>query len=237
MQALIVTLISGLSFLIGGLIIIFIKRKDHFINFCISISFGVLIILSLFELIPEAKEKLGDNAAMLLIIFAIIGFILFKFLDYFIPHHDEGNNSSNNLIHIGIITAIALIVHNIIEGMLLYGYAMVNMRVAYIYALAASLYHLPLGANVAFLLKENRKKMWVYLFLLTITPLVGGVLIHYFNEFLTDFYLGLMLAITLGIIIYIILFELLGKIKKDFNKHTICGILLGVLLMIVGLSV
>lgn len=235
MLGLLATLIAGLSFFIGGLIALFVKRKDNLIKFSMAVSLGVLVILAGFELLPESIEKLGDNYLFLVIGIAI-GFIIFRLLDHFIPYHEE-DGSDANLIHIGIVTAIALIIHNIIEGMLLYAYSIVDLRIAFIYAIAAALYHIPLGVNVTVLLKGNKRKMWLYLLILTITPLLGGLVIHYFTDYINDFFLGLSLAINLGMIIYIIIFELLNKIIKNFGKYTIGGIITGVLLILLGMVI
>jgi len=233
MLGLLVTIIAGLSFLIGGLIALFIKKKENLINFSMAMSLSVLILITIFELLPEATKKLGDNSTIFLISGIIIGLATFKLLDSLIPYHEESHD--NNLIHIGVITALALVLHNIIEGMLLYAYSIINLRVAFIYAIAAALYHIPLGINVTVLLKGNKQKMWFYIFILTLTPLLGGLIIHYFTDYISNFFLGFSLAITLGIMIYIIIFELFNKVFKHFNKYSVAGLITGTLLIIITL--
>lgn len=236
-MGLITTFIAGLSFLVGGIIALFFKRKDNLINFSLSMSFSVLIILVLFEMLPESFELLENYFPILTITIGVItGIVLFMFMDHFIPHHGE-DSGKDNLIHIGTVMGISLIIHNIIEGIFLYGYTMVNVRMGFMYAIAAALYHLPLGINLTFLLKDNQKRLWIFLLLLTFTPLFGGIVIHYFDAILNYLFLGIMLSITMGMIIYIIFAELLNNIKKNFNKYTFFGIITGTILILLGMVV
>jgi len=234
MIGLLATFIAGLSFLVGCIIAIFIKRKDKIISFSISMSFAALIIIILFEMLPESIEKIENNTLILIISGIFIGLAILMLLDSFIPHHGEHENESENLVHIGTVTAISLIIHGLIEGAFIYGYAMVNARMGIIYGLVAALYHIPLGINIALCLKDKPKKMWMYMIFLTIAPLMGGLIIHSFDSLLTDSFLGFMLAITMGMVIYIIFGELLIKMKKNFNKYAIFGIITGIILVLLG---
>ena len=116
-MALYVTLLVGLFTFIGSLIIFFTKNNKRVIDFSISIGFGVLFALILLELIPETIELIQTEFTVMPTIFIVIGLsllgiIILKVLDKFIPHHDSHNK--DNLSHIGIMTSVALIIHNLL---------------------------------------------------------------------------------------------------------------------------
>lgn len=236
-MGLVAVLIAGLSFLVGCIIALFIKRKDNIISFSVSMSFAVLVILLIFEMLPESLELLeGSPSIIIIIIGVIVGFSLLKLIDRFIPHHGE-QHGDHNLIHIGAVTAIALIIHGIIDGVFIYGYTMLDTRMGFIYAIAAALYHIPLGINLALLLKDNPKKMWICILILTASPLLGGLLVYSFGRELNEVFLGIMLTIAMGMIIYIMVAELWIKIKNNLGKYTLFGIITGSVLVILGMVI
>ena len=92
--------------------------------FTTSLAFIVMLGLLFLDLIPEVIETKN----IYLIIPIVIGFLILIVLDRIIPHHHHEHSDSScdkvehelHLNHIGIITIIALAIHNMIEGIALY---------------------------------------------------------------------------------------------------------------------
>ena len=129
--AFLLTVLAGLSMLIGSGITVLTKLTNQkFLSVSLGFSAGVMIYLSMMEILPEAREYL-DNASGELRggIFTLAAFFrrhpLMWFLEAVIaPHgHDHGcgfHGSSHGqsihdpskLMRIGQLTAIALAIHN-----------------------------------------------------------------------------------------------------------------------------
>ena len=122
------TIVVGLFTLIGTIIVFQTKNNKKIIDFSICIAFGVMVSLAILEIIPEEIELFSvefkkEKVFLLIVSSSLIGIGILKTLDHFIPEHEAHNHTkkaqSENLFHIGIVSSIALILHNIIEGMAL----------------------------------------------------------------------------------------------------------------------
>lgn len=238
-MALFITLIVGLFTFLGSLIIFFVKNNKKIVDFSISIGFGALIALIILELIPETLELIqtkfmvmGSIVVTLLLLFVGIGIL--KILDKFIPHHE--GKSKDTLVHIGIMTSIALVVHNLLEGMAIYTSFNSSMTFGSMLGFGVALHNIPLGMSITSMFYKNSKdnvKAVVISLLVSLSTFLGGLIAIVFSEIiLVEFYRGAILSITLGMLIYIVLFELLPHILENKNKKNIClGIILGIVLI------
>ena len=162
---LLLTLFLGIFILIGSLIVFFTKNNKEFIKFAIGMAFGVMSMLAIFDLAPEIIEVLSEKYSILKTIIITIatlasGVLLLKIFDIFIPDHEhEKTNEEENLHHIGIVSSIALILHNIIEGMALYSVYMSNVKTAILLSIGIGLHNIPLGIVIASAFyKTNKSK-------------------------------------------------------------------------------
>ena len=152
---LIVTLLLGIFIIIGALIALFSKKSDKVVEFSIGLAFGVMIMLMITHLLPEIKEHLGLAKIHYFIIATILGYVLLKVLDNFIPDHDDENEKlskkelNDNLVHIGIITSLALILHNVVEGMAVYSTFLTSNHLGIHLAIGIGFHNIPLGMVIA----------------------------------------------------------------------------------------
>lgn len=234
---LLITLLAGLFFLVG-IIASVLKKKNNekLINFSLGMSFSVLILLLVMDIIPETLELFSSNKVLYLIIGALIGICVLLIIEKFVPHHhhDQDDVNKKELIHIGIMTSVALIIHNLVEGMGIYGVASVSIKAGLIYTLAVGLHNIPFGIKIGAILKSDKPTLWLYGTLLTISTFIGGLIIFIFNNIISDFILGSLLSITVGIILYIIFGELIHAFKKKYIKVTIVGGIVGIIIMGIG---
>lgn len=236
MDILLVTFGVGLFFVIGTFISLVVKDKKNLISFSLGISFIVMIILVITDILPECLELFSDYKFLAIGggILIVIGILML--LDKLVPHHHNHNaeDDYNHLIHIGVMTSLAIIIHNVVEGIGLGLVVQTGLKAGLIYALGVGLHNLPFGIKISAMLASNKKKMWIYISLLTLSTFVGGVLVFIFKDMLSDFLLGSLLSVTIGMIIYIVLFELLTELKENFNKYAVMGVFVGFILMIIG---
>ena len=233
MYTLLITFIVGLFFMIGALVSLYIKNKNNLISFSLGISFILMILLALIDILPECLELFSSFKYLSMISGILIGFGTLLILDKLVPHHHSGDDH-NHLIHIGVMTSITLILHNIVEGIGISAIIESSLKAGIIYAIGVALHNIPFGIKITTMLSDDKKKMWIYTVLLTLSTFAGGVLVFGFSNILSNFLLGSLLSITMGMIIYIVVFELYSELKENFNKYSIIGLITGAIIMFIG---
>ena len=195
MNALLLTFLSGLFYLVGIIIYKFVKHKNELTVAAISCAAVVIIGLIVFDLAPELIEQ--DNAW--LFVFVILGFVLLFLIDKLIPHHhhkhhdhDEATKEhKDRLEHVSTITILALSMHNLIEGMALYSISLESIRSGTLMLIGVGLHNLPFGFQIA----GTKNKLLV--FLLVISAFLGGLVVFFFGN-IDEFLQGVVLAISMG---------------------------------------
>ena len=240
---LITTLLLGIFILLGALIALTIKRKQKIVDFSIGLAFGVISTLLLTDLLPEVFDSFGIRKIYLFLIFSVLGFGLLKLLDSFIPDHSDHKmnkkESNENLVHIGIVTTMALVLHNIIEGMAVYSTALSDSSLALALSIGVGFHNIPLGMVImsSFYQSTNdKKKAALSIGLVSISTFVGGLIMYLFKlTSVNEVVLGIMLSITLGMLVYIIIDELLPRIIHSKGRETsICGATAGIILVVLS---
>lgn len=249
LMALLLTLIVGLFILIGTIIGICLKNNKKLIDMSISIAFGVVITLIAVELIPEVLEILIDNLGkgkgiLFIALLTFLGFVILQQLDLFIPHHEEHNHKhkhvchDEHLKHIGIVTSVALILHNLIEGMSLYIATVADLKMGLILCIGIGLHNLPMGLVIAStLLNEySKRKIIIISLIVSLATFIGGLFIFSFNGIQSELIMGLLLCVTLGMLIYIAFCELLQQVLRIEDKKTsYVGIIIGIVILLMSM--
>lgn len=237
------TLFLGLSIILGVFIIKIFKNKNKFLSISLSMAFGVMVSLIILELLPEAYEIFISNfsmyrAILLIILISSIGFLILKILDKFIPDHED--TDEDNLMHIGIVSSIAIILHNIIEGMAVYSTINNSLNVGILLCIGVGLHNIPLGmvlSSTFYKSIENKRKSNIIILLISLSTFIGGVIISLFNNILeNEIIIGIFLSITIGMLIYINMLEILPRISKEKDKKTVVlSTVIGVLILIISI--
>ena len=172
-----------------------------------------------------------------------MGFLLLFGLDQWIPDHEDDlsthQDDAKNLRHIGVISAIALILHNMIEGAAIYLLARENMQLGWIATLGVGLHNLPLGMVLASMFYQanlNKGKTLFLIFLISLSTFVGGLGLSLLQlESIPVVFEAITLSITIGMLLFIILVELLPKIVHTEHKSiTVSGLVCGVIIMLLA---
>ncbi len=253
--ALLLTLIVGLFITLGNILGIVLKNNKKVTDLSISIAFGVIVSLIVLELIPESFELLESNldifrTIIAIILLILIGIVILKILDLFIPHHTHEShlvhghkdNSSHNehLYHIGIVSSIAVLIHNLIEGMSLYLVSSSNIVSGLLLCIGIGLHNIPMGLVIASTLSStnySKKNILNIGFVVSISTFIGGFIMFIMGE-VSEMVEGILLSITLGMLIYISIFELLHQIYHMKNKKIpFIGISIGVLLLVLSVLI
>ena len=250
MNGLFLTLILGLFIILGAAIVFLTKNNDKFIEFSISLATSVIFMLILIDILPETIEVIEANTwylkALYIISGAIIGLFLLKVLDYFIPDHDDDletdEDDDKNLKHIGFVSSIALVIHNIVEGMAIYTLYTGDPKAGIMASIGVGLHNIPLGMVItSAFYKNNQNKLKTTLIILgiSLSTFLGGIIIHLFSlQSIMETIEAVSLTLTLGMLIYILIMELIPKVIHSKNKKiTISGLITGVILLLITLLI
>ena len=142
----------------------------------------------------------------------------------------------NRTARAGLITAIALGIHNFPEGLSVFATSLSDINIGIAVGFAVLLHNIPEGISVAlpvYNVTGNKKKAFMMSALSGLAEPVGAICAWLFlSPFLTPMLLGAILALTAGIMIYISLDELLPMAKEYGHEHYgIVGVFLGMALM------
>lgn len=112
----ILTIFAGLSTMLGTILVFLKNNNDKIIIKSLSFAAGVMITVSFTDLIPESFDLISNiyplfPTIIYILIFIVIGIILSMFIDKYLPEKD----SNNGLYRVGLISMIAIILHNIPE--------------------------------------------------------------------------------------------------------------------------
>lgn len=245
--ALLLTLVLGLFLLVGSYLVFKYEKNEKLVHFSISIAFGVMITLMFLELLPEAYELITKYKPKPFNYFALVGFsclgiVLLKILDHFVPDHEEDhrkkNGEADNLLHIGLVSSIALMLHNVIEGMAIYSTATSSVKLGLLVSIGVGLHNIPLGMVITstfYKHNKDKKKTAFYVTGISLSTFIGGLLMFFMKRMINDYKLGVLLCITIGMVFYIVLFELLPHLihEKD-RKTTMIGVGSGILILLIS---
>ena len=237
------TTIAGLSTLFGSSII-FIKNHNKNKIICASLSFAaaVMITVSFTDLIPESLElfttKYTNIFSIILILIGInIGFILSSFLDKYLPSNQT--NENGKLYRVGIISMLAIIFHNIPEGMATFMAGSTDLKLGISLTIAIALHNIPEGISISvpiYYATKSKSKAIIYTLLSGLSELFGALITYLFlKPFISNTVMGLLFSIIAGIMLYISIYELLStSIKYKMKRITILCFIIGMIFMFVN---
>ena len=217
------TFIAGFSTMIGTILIFFKGKTNRVVVGSLSFASGVMLTVSILDLIPEAITLLNYKSIieiLIITVFMVLGALLTRKIDKCMPEVD--NNSKKGLYRVGIISMFAIIMHNIPEGIATFMTTSANLSLGLSLTIAIALHNIPEGISIAvpiYYSTGNRKKALFYTFVSAISEPFGALLAFIFlKPFMNDMVMGFLMAIIAGIMSYISFFELLPKSLSYKNK-------------------
>lgn len=254
---LLLTLGAGLATGIGSAIAFFAKHTNKkLLSFSLGLSGGVMVYVSFVELFPQAQIALipewgarGGMAVAVASFFA--GILLIGIIDRLVPSFEnpheahlieEMDNQPRNpkLMRMGMMTALAIGIHNFPEGIATFTTAMDNMTLGVAIAVAIAIHNIPEGIAVSipiYYATGDRLKAFRLSLLSGLAEPVGAVLAWLvLMPFMTPTLMGCILASVAGIMVFISIDELLPAAREYGEAHTsIYGVVAGMALMAVSL--
>ncbi|QSX09732.1 zinc transporter ZupT [Alkalibacter rhizosphaerae] len=253
------TLFAGLSTGIGSALALLTKKTStRFLSVSLGFSAGVMIYVSFVEIFVKAKEALTSYLGLRMGTWVTVGgfffgILLIALIDKLIPKTEnphevhtveemDGTSKEHkeNLMRMGLFTALAIGIHNFPEGLATFTAALSDPSLGIPIAIAIAIHNIPEGIAVAvpiFYATGSRRQAFKWSFLSGLSEPIGaivGYLILY--RFLNDAVFGFIFASVAGIMVYISLDELLPSAEEYGEHHlSIYGLIAGMAVMAVSL--
>lgn len=234
--ALVLTIIAGLSTGIGSAIAFSIRKpKIIYLSFSLGLSAGMMVYISLMELLPDAQETVGKfwGLAFFFIGIAAIGLIDMLVPEPENPHSYKGFDEpaavreNDYLMRTGLLMALAIGVHNFPEGLATFASTLGEVKLGVFIAIAVAIHNIPEGIAVSvpiFYATKSKNKAFFYSFLSGLSEPVGAIVGYLILlPILTPVVLAALLAFVAGVMIYISLDELLPMAHRYGHGHLVIG--------------
>ena len=244
--AFVLSTLAGFATLIGFLPILFkLKDEKKIILSSLAFASGVMLTVSFIDLIPESYHLLTGvfknfPSILILSIFLVIGIIFSILIDKFLPSTDSSEIKNKKLFHLGFVSMLAIVLHNIPEGIATFLSASTNKSLGLSLALAISFHNIPEGISTAipiYFATKDRKKAFLYTFISGFSEPVGSVIAYLFlTKYMNNLLMGILLSFIAGLMIHIATFELLKEsISYKRYKRTYFYLLIGIFFMLFSL--
>ena len=230
---------AGLSTLFGT-IIIFFKYKNQNVTIINTLAFasGVMLSISIIELLPESYKLLNIylnsfSCILIVLCFLCIGSII----TFYIHRKLEGKGS--NLYNIGLISMIAIILHNIPEGMITYIATASDLKLGISLTLAIMFHNIPEGISISipiYYATKKKSRAVICTLISALSEPLGAFLTHiFFKNYINNVILSILYAIIAGIMINIAIYELLPEsLSYKKKKNTYFLLIIGILITLIA---
>lgn len=256
--AFLMTAVAGLSTGIGSAIAFYAKKTNtKFLAISLGFSAGVMIYVSMMELLVSSMNILsktnGVKTGTIMAIGAFFaGMILIALIDKLVPEAEnpheiksmdfnkEIDMREGKLMRTGMLTALAIAIHNFPEGIATFVSALQEPSVAIPIVVAIAIHNIPEGIAVSvpiYYATGNRKKAFWYSFASGLSEPIGAIVGYLvLMPFIGPVTNGVIYAGVAGIMVFISFDELLPAAREYGEHHlSIYGLFSGMAVMAISL--
>lgn len=256
--AFLLTLFAGLATGVGSAIAFFAHHTNKkFLSFSLGLSAGVMLYVSFVEMFADAQESLkelyGTKMGLTVAVVCFFGgMLLIALIDKLVhteknPHEirsvedmDKKPHDKSKLMRMGVMTALAIAIHNFPEGIATFMAAIEDPTLGVAIAIAIAIHNIPEGIAVSvpvYHATGSKKKAFLYSFLSGVAEPLGAICAYLIlMPFLSPLLMACIFAAVAGIMVFISLDELLPTAREYGHHHTsIYGLVLGMGIMAASL--
>jgi zinc and cadmium transporter len=232
------SLLTSLLSFVGVLFLSFsIKRLKKIVMFLVSLSAGALLGDAFLHLLPEAVE--GMENSMVIWFGVLAGIIIFFSLEKIIHwRHCHEPTCESHPHTLGVMNLVGDGLHNLIDGMIIAGSFLVDIRLGVITTIAVISHEIPQEIGdfgVLIHAGYKAKKALLFNFFSGLFSVLGALIVILIGVYSENF-INFIIPITAGGFIYIASSDLIPELKKDtsLNKtlKQLLGIFMGLALML-----
>lgn len=216
----VVSIITALSTLAGGLFALHLKDKAHFI---LAFSAGAVMGVVFFDLLPEAfslSGKIYGSSTTSLV--TAVGFVIYLVLDRMAVLHSEKTEA--HISNRGKLGVSGLSIHSFLDGLAIGIAFQFSASLGILIAVAVIVHDFSDGVNTVTIVMKNsgqNKEAFTWLVVDALAPVAGVISTLFFKVPETLF--GLILALFAGFFLYIGASDLLPESQ---HKPSVISLLL-----------
>ena len=240
--AFIISFLAGISTVFGSTVLFFKHTdKNKVIGNCLGFASGVMITVSLSDLIPSTIIGLSKTieivpSILISAIFIVIGIILSTMIHKCLPNYE--NQKDGKLYKLGIFSMFVIIMHNIPEGIATFLTATGDIKLGISLAVAIALHNIPEGISISvpiYFSTHSKIKAILYTFISGISEFFGAIIAFLFLSGLQcTIFLDLLYSLIAGIMISLVVDELPPNAFNYSRKlNIIFDLLVGMLFMLI----
>jgi len=226
------SLIAASAAMIGAILVLtFHKWSEKNSFLIINFSAGVMLTLAFTHLIPESLS-INVNSTKIMI-YVLLGFLTMFFLQFVILFHPCHDDKCSK--HIGLTSIIGFSLHSITDGLIIAVGFEANTSIGILTALAILLHKLPDGITVSGILLHNgasKKKIFAFSFLTACFTPLGTFLGMFLFKNISMNVLSAFLSITAGTFIFLSASDLIPETHKCKNRLTYFMLFVGVFIIL-----
>jgi zinc transporter ZupT len=240
MFAILLTAVSAVSTLVGGLAAVWFRRHVHLL---LGFGAGALLGATFFDLLPEAIAAANQRGwrTQSELVLVVAGFLFFHVAERFVEFHlcPDCDTELERRRHVGRFSAFALIAHSMLDGASIATATLVSWRVGLIVAIGIIAHDMSDGLNTMLLVtrgEQAHKKDFAFLIADAVAPLVGGLIVVV--SALSPQSLATMLGLTSGFFLFTATGDLLPEAHRRSPGWAVTvSMLFGIALIYVAVRV
>ena len=186
--ALSLTLMAGASTGIGGVMSLFAKKTNtRFLAASLGFSAGVMIYVSMVEIFMKSRDYLtacagARTGCVIAALSFFAGMIFIGVIDFLVPSAEgdignlrAGEKREMRLSRMGIMTALAIGIHNFPEGLATFTSALKEPQLGVAIAAAIAIHNIPEGMSIGAIYYENGSVLNASLGILLISVVLHNI--------------------------------------------------------------
>lgn len=244
-----VTLLAGLATVVGGALVLFLKKPSaRMLSFGLAFSAGAMIYISLTEILNKSISSFSElytaQHAYAYGTFAFLtGVMLVLLLDRFVPNphekieqHTSTEINQQQMMRTALLTLFAITAHNLPEGLATFFATLSSPSLGAPLAVAIAIHNIPEGVAIALpvYMATGSKALAMSASLVSGLAEPFGAALGYFilQPYLGAHIYGVIFGLIGGVMVYLALDELLPTAKRYAKGHeTVYGLVSGMAIL------
>lgn len=212
----------------------FLQHRASLMRHMSGVAAGYLLAVTLVRVLPESVEQGGEHMAF----WAVGGFFLVHLIEHGISphfHYGEESHAHAGSAATGLLALVGLSLHSFMDGMSITAAMRSHSGLGLLVFLGVLLHRIPEGATISsiFLVRGfGVRKSITAAGILALAAILGSA-----SQGLMNIHLGPVLGLTGGLGLYVACSDLLPEAQKEKGWKSTAGLLVGILLFMVILSV